>query len=779
MSYFNEIPNVQFNNRTKNELSNDEFIVIKNFFKKAKIREDIISVATAFEYYSITSDERPDQVAERFYGDAELDWVIMLTNNIINLQDDWPLNLDSFYKFMIDKYGSEEAFTDIHHYETLSVVDGFEREVLPAGLQVDESFYNAPEYETVEENPSGINFPPIILSGTQAVLTPVTGLGATIVSVTINNAGAGYSFTPSVFLSAPPVTSNASASVLTQDFNVSSVVSLNGGVGYNNPPQVIISDPPTSTQASAESVLNQTSISGITSLVGGIGYGLTAPTVTFEAPPNVWSEAGYLTASQIEVSDGMEGIYVREDGAKIYTSGIGVTTGIREYTLSNPWVISSISETNILNVSTDFGYTTGIELSPDGEYMYVSGGQSGSYKVISYLLSTPWDISTATKSETLSTFSSGGVRLKYDGTVLYMLDLSVPDAIKQYTLSTPWDLSTRSGSITGQYNVQTATGDNNLLGFTFFGNGSKMFAVGSDNQSVFEFDLSTPWDVTTASYKVSYYVGDKMSQPTDVYVKSDRTMAFIGGNLPGNENKIHQYAVTSTATGESTVSNSSVVNIAITNAGFGYTTPPLITIGSPYTQVTATADASILSGVVTSITITNAGFGYTSQPNVSISSAPVSTNAIFSVIMDADAQSISGVRIIDGGSNYVNSPSFVIQEPGNILNVEVGDTYSQNSKTWRWNGTNWQEKITDELQYFNPVSSSVVKIVGNKCSKPVTNYEYESNLNDAKRQILILRREYLSVIITDLRNAMKYNRESIDYIEDDLKTAYNPKLYGV
>ncbi len=123
---------------------------------------------------------------------------------------------------------------------------------------------------------------------------------------------------------------------------------------------------------------------------------------------------------------------------------------------------SSISETNILNVSTDFGYTTGIELSPDGEYMYVSGGQSGSYKVISYLLSTPWDISTATKSETLSTFSSGGVRLKYDGTVLYMLDLSVPDAIKQYTLSTPWDLSTRSGSITGQYNVQTATGDNNL-----------------------------------------------------------------------------------------------------------------------------------------------------------------------------------------------------------------------------------------------------------------------------------------------------------------------------
>lgn len=89
MSYFRELPNLQILNRTKNEVSNDETLVIKNFFKRAKLREDIGAVTSAFEYYLITEDERPEQVAQRVYGDPELDWVVLLTNNIINIQDEW------------------------------------------------------------------------------------------------------------------------------------------------------------------------------------------------------------------------------------------------------------------------------------------------------------------------------------------------------------------------------------------------------------------------------------------------------------------------------------------------------------------------------------------------------------------------------------------------------------------------------------------------------------------------------------------------------------------
>jgi len=87
MAYFRELPNLQILNRTKNQVSNDETSIVKNFFKRAKLREDIGSVVSAFEYYIITGDERPEQVAEKVYGDPELDWVILTCNNIINVQD--------------------------------------------------------------------------------------------------------------------------------------------------------------------------------------------------------------------------------------------------------------------------------------------------------------------------------------------------------------------------------------------------------------------------------------------------------------------------------------------------------------------------------------------------------------------------------------------------------------------------------------------------------------------------------------------------------------------
>ena len=84
MGYFRELPNIQVLNRTKNDISIDETVIIKNLFRRAKIREDIIDVVTAFEYYQITENETPSQVAQRIYRNHELDWVLLITNNNIN-----------------------------------------------------------------------------------------------------------------------------------------------------------------------------------------------------------------------------------------------------------------------------------------------------------------------------------------------------------------------------------------------------------------------------------------------------------------------------------------------------------------------------------------------------------------------------------------------------------------------------------------------------------------------------------------------------------------------
>ena len=125
MGYFRELPNIQVINRTKNDVSIDETVIIKNLFKRAKIREDVIDIVTAFEYYQVTENETPSQVAEKIYGDPELDWVLLTTNNIINIQDEWPVSSNSFNNYLFDKYGSEEKLLEIHHYETMELKDSF------------------------------------------------------------------------------------------------------------------------------------------------------------------------------------------------------------------------------------------------------------------------------------------------------------------------------------------------------------------------------------------------------------------------------------------------------------------------------------------------------------------------------------------------------------------------------------------------------------------------------------------------------------------------------
>jgi hypothetical protein len=137
MSYFRELPNFEYIANFPNQSFNDDYVVAKNIFKRAKLRTDISSAITAFNYYQIVDNERPDQVAAKVYDNAELDWVILTTNNITNINQQWPLDNNSFYKYLIDKYGSEEELGKTHHWETVEFRDEYGRVVVPGGYQVD------------------------------------------------------------------------------------------------------------------------------------------------------------------------------------------------------------------------------------------------------------------------------------------------------------------------------------------------------------------------------------------------------------------------------------------------------------------------------------------------------------------------------------------------------------------------------------------------------------------------------------------------------------------
>ena len=140
MGYFNELPNLDYLSQLLDANSNETYITVKNLFKRAKLRTDIVNVITAFEYYQIEDNQRPDVIAQKLYGDAELDWVILITNNITNIREEWPLSNQDLYKHMIEKYETENALSSIHHYETTEVKDEYNRLVVPSGLQVDSNY---------------------------------------------------------------------------------------------------------------------------------------------------------------------------------------------------------------------------------------------------------------------------------------------------------------------------------------------------------------------------------------------------------------------------------------------------------------------------------------------------------------------------------------------------------------------------------------------------------------------------------------------------------------
>jgi hypothetical protein len=140
MAYFKELPNISYISRLPDVSSNEEYITVKNLFKRAKLRTDVVNIITAFNYYQVEDNQRPEVVASKLYGDPELDWVILITNNITNVREQWPLSNNNLYNYMLDKYGTEQSLSSIHHYETIEVKDEYDRLVVPSGLQVDSNF---------------------------------------------------------------------------------------------------------------------------------------------------------------------------------------------------------------------------------------------------------------------------------------------------------------------------------------------------------------------------------------------------------------------------------------------------------------------------------------------------------------------------------------------------------------------------------------------------------------------------------------------------------------
>jgi hypothetical protein len=135
-AYFRQFPELEYPSLANDRQSIYDYNRVKNIFRRAVIRDDILNSYVAFEKYSIQGDERPDNVAETFYNNPSLDWVVLITNNITNIRDDWPMSNADLYNYLTEKY-TEAQLSNIHHYETLKILDGQGRLIQPEGYTVD------------------------------------------------------------------------------------------------------------------------------------------------------------------------------------------------------------------------------------------------------------------------------------------------------------------------------------------------------------------------------------------------------------------------------------------------------------------------------------------------------------------------------------------------------------------------------------------------------------------------------------------------------------------
>ena len=157
--YFSIIPKISYDTKPiKFPFSESDFAIANNFFRRYKVNEDVFSYATLFTKYSIQEGERPDSLALKAYGNQFYDWVILLTNNMVNAQYDWPMTNYELFQTLEQEYS--DPYTEIHHYETIKIGQ------YAAGLHVDEAFYNGQHKVNINGN--------IVLKNGNEIASPIT-----------------------------------------------------------------------------------------------------------------------------------------------------------------------------------------------------------------------------------------------------------------------------------------------------------------------------------------------------------------------------------------------------------------------------------------------------------------------------------------------------------------------------------------------------------------------------------------------------------------------------
>jgi sugar lactone lactonase YvrE len=224
---------------------------------------------------------------------------------------------------------------------------------------------------------------------------------------------------------------------------------------------------------------------------------------------------------------GETGLTFNADGTKMFITG---TSGddVNEYALSTGFDVSSASYTQNFSVSSQTNTPRGVTFNADGTKMFIVDGNS--VRILEYALTTGFDVSTASYTTAYSTLSQDNepndVAFNSAGTKMFVVGRT-GDAVYEYTLSTGFDLNS---TVAYSQSFGVSSQDNFPTGLTFNPDGTKMFITGDNTNTIYQYTLTTGFDVSTASYaSKSFVTSTQSTSPQAIAFNSDGTKMFING----------------------------------------------------------------------------------------------------------------------------------------------------------------------------------------------------------------------------------------------------------
>jgi hypothetical protein len=381
------------------------------------------------------------------------------------------------------------------------------------------------------------------------------------------------------------------------------------------------------------------------------------------------------------------GLFIGSAGTKMYVNG---TTGddVNEYTLSTAWDITTATFVTTFSTAPQDSAPQDIFFKPDGLSMFVIGSTSDT--VFQYTLSTAWDVSTASYagisfSVTAQDTSPLGLWFRPNGLIMYVVG-TTSDTVFQYTLSTAWDVSTASYS---GISFSVAAQDTGPVQINLSVDGLKMWMLGANTDTIWEYDLGTAWNVSTATLFNNFYIGFQETNPSGMFIDStapnrvyivgsttdtvfqyyteNNSLKLDADNLVVNgELRVENaFAVKSNAFVEGSLGVQGATQLSTTSISGTLTSTSTTTLAtSTSSQTVALGAGATASGSTKAINIGTAGVSG-STTNIAIGSAvsgATSSTTLNGLVIDSISAAISAAGVTQGTATALVS---------NINNVTV------------------------------------------------------------------------------------------------------------